>query len=102
MDLHVELERLRSDNERLQHTVLQLEHRVQELAVESEDLREICAAKGVDVVDALAARQHRRMFAQALTGHPRRTVSIASEALNMLEISTQHSFNEAEYNAIQK
>ena len=102
MDLHVELERLRSDNERLQRAVLQLEHRVQELGVESEDLREICAAKGVDITEALAARQHRRMFAQALTGHPRRTVSIASEALNMLEISTQHSSNQAEYTTIQR
>ena len=102
MDLHVELERLRSDNERLRHTVLQLEHRVQELGVESEDLREICAAKGVDVVDALAARQHRRMFAQALTGHPCSTESIASEALNLLEISTQHSFNQAECISIER
>ena len=94
MDLHVELERLRSENERLQHTVLQLEHRVQELGVESEDLREICAAKGVDITDALAARQHRRIFARALTGHPRSTASIASEALNLLEISTQLYLNQ--------
>ena len=98
----MELERLRSDNKRLQHTVLQLEHRVQELGVESEDLREICAAKGVDITEALAARKHRRMFARALTGHPRRTASIASEALNMLEISTQHSSNQAEYTTIQR
>ena len=102
MDLHLELERLRSDNERLQHTVLQLEHRVQELGVESEDLREICAAKGVNIKDALAARQHRRIFARALTGHPRSTASIASEALNLLEISTQHSFNQAECISIER
>ena len=102
MDLHLELERLRSDNERLQHTVLQLEHRVQELGVESEDLREICAAKGVNIEDALAARQHRRIFARALTGHPRSTASIASEALNLLEISTQHSFNQAECISIER
>ena len=102
MELRLELERLRRDNAQLQHTVSQLQQRVQELGVESDDLREICATKGVDIKDALAARQHRRMFAQALTGHPRRTVSIASEALNMLEISTQHSSNQAEYTTIQR
>ena len=82
MDLHVELERLRRDNAQLQHTVSQLEHQVQELRVESEDLREICAAKGVDIT--------------------RSTASIASEALNLLEISTQHYFNQAEYTTTER
>ena len=90
MDLHVELERLRRDNAQLQDTVSQLEHRVQELGVESADLREICAAKGVDIKDALAARQHRRMFARALEEHPPEVASTATEVLEMLEISTPH------------
>ena len=100
MELYLELERLRRSNAQLQRTVSQLEQRVQELGVESEDLREICAAKGVDVTDALAARQHRRMFARALTDHPPSTASIASEALNMLEISTRGSLLLAESTAI--
>ena len=102
MDLHVELARLRRDNAQLQHTVSQLEHQVQELRVESEDVREICAAKGVNIKDALAARQHRRMFAQALIEHPRRTAITASEALNVLEISASHSRNQAESTRIER
>ena len=102
MDLHVELERLRRDNAQLQHTVSQLEHQVQELRVESEDVREICAAKGINIKDALAARQHRRMFARALTEHPLTTASTASDALSLLEISTQHSLNQAESTTIER
>ena len=66
MDLHVELERLRRENAQLERTVAQLGQRVQDLSLESEDLREICAAKGVYIMDALAARQHRRMLRRAL------------------------------------
>ena len=91
MELRLELERLRRDNAQLQHTVSQLQQRVQELGVESDDLREICATKGVDIKDALAARQHRRMFARALAEYVPSTASPASEALNILEISTPHS-----------
>ena len=102
MDLHEELERLRRDNAQLQHTVSQLERQVQVLGVESEDLREICAAKGVEITDALAARQHRRMFARALTEHPLRRAGTVSDALSVLEISTQHSLNQAESTTIER
>ena len=102
MDLHVELERLRRDNAQLQHNVAQLEHQIQELRVESTDLREICGAKGVNIEDALAARQHCRMFARALTEHPLRTASTASDALNLLEIGTPRSLNQAESTTIQR
>ena len=96
MDLHVEMERLRRDNAQLQKTVSLLEHRVQELSVESEDLREICAAKGISVKDAVAARQHRRMFARALTEYPTGASGTASDVFNLLEISPPHSLSHAE------
>ena len=101
MELRLELERLRRDNAQLQHTVSQLQQRVQELGVESDDLREICATKGVDIKDALAARQHRRMFARALTEHPPSTASTASDAFTTLEISTPDSLDHAESTAIE-
>ena len=65
------------------------------LSVETEDLREICATMGVDIEEALAARQHRRMFTRALDDHPRGTAINASEVLNVLEISTSNALNQA-------
>ena len=101
LDLTVELERLRRDNAQLQRTISQLGHQVQELGVECNDYREICAAKGFNIEEALAARLHRRMFARLLPVHPRRAASTASEALGVLEISTPHPQNQAESTAIE-
>ena len=60
MDSEGEMDRLRRENAALQEKVSQLERRVQELNKDCEDFRQICAANGVDYVEALAVRRHRR------------------------------------------
>ena len=48
------------------------------------DLKDICYANGITVGDALAARQHRRLFAQACSEHPiDARAMIASETLSL-------------------
>ena len=87
MALDDEVERLRRENQQLQEAVTKLELRVEELGLECEDLRQICASKSFSVGDALAARRHHRKFASARSKHPLGCMRTASEALSVLEIS---------------
>ena len=91
MALDDEVERLRRENQKLQETVLHLKLQVEELGLECEDLREICAEKSVNVGDALAARRHHRMFAKARACHPLGSMRAASEVTSALEISRPDS-----------
>ena len=81
------MERLRRENQQLQKTVSQLELQVEELGLECNDLREICAANSISVGDALAARRHHRMFVRARADHPLGSMRASSEVLSALEIS---------------
>ena len=87
MALDGEMERLRRENQHLRETVEKLEFQVEELGVECDDLRQICAAKDVNVGEALAARRHHRMFAKARADHPLGSMRTASEVISALEIS---------------
>ena len=49
---------------RLRQSQAELEGRVQELRAEVGDLQAVCAAKGWRYEEALAARRHRRSFAE--------------------------------------
>ena len=100
MEMDDEVERLRRENQKLQETVLHLKLQVEELGLECEDLREICAEKSVNVGDALAARRHHRMFAKACTDHPLGSMRTSSEALSVLEISHCHACKRAESDGI--
>ena len=91
MALDGEMERLRRENQHLRKTVEHLELQVEELGVECDDLRQICAAKNVNVGDALAARRHHRMFAKARADHPLGSMRAASEVISALEISRPNS-----------
>ena len=93
MALDGEMERLRRENQQLRKTVSQLELRVEELGLECDDLRQICAAKHINVGDALAARRHHRMFAKARADHPLGSMRASSEVLSALEISHSESRN---------
>ena len=86
-----EMERLPRENQQLQKTVSQLELQVEELGLECDDLREICAANSVSVGDALAARRHHRNFAKARADHPLGSMLAASEVISALEISRPDS-----------
>ena len=88
-----EIERLRSENQQLRKTVSQLELQVEELGLECNDLREICAANSISVGDALAARRHQRMFAKARADHPLGSMRASSEVVSALEISHSESRN---------
>ena len=79
MDIKAELDRLKRKN-------AELEARVQELTATCEDLKSICAAKGVFYEEALAARRHRRSFAQTYREHPVGATTSASEVLTMVPI----------------
>ena len=54
----------------LRDEVSKLELRVKELSEENRDLRDICDAKGILYEDTLAARRHKRYFAQLCAKHP--------------------------------
>ena len=86
-----EMERLRRENQQLRKTVEHLELQVQELGVECDDLRQICAAKNVNVGDALAVKRHHRMFAKARADHPLGSMRAASEVISAQEISRPDS-----------
>ena len=86
-----EMERLRRENQQLRKTVGHLELQAEELGLECDDLREICAAKNVSIGDALAARRHQRMFAKARADHPLGSLRAASEVISALEISQPDS-----------
>ena len=82
-----EMERLRIENQQLRKTVEHLELQVEELGVECDDLRQICAANNIRVGDALAVRRHHRMFAKACADHPLGSMEAASEVISAVEIS---------------
>ena len=56
--------------EALREELSRLEIRVKELGTENRDLREICDENGVDYEERLAARRHKRYFAQLCAKHP--------------------------------
>ena len=56
--------------EALREELSRLEIRVKELGTENRDLREICDENGVDYDERLAARRHKRYFAQLCAKHP--------------------------------
>ena len=79
MDPWAELEDLRQSK-------AMLEVRVQELGTDLEDLKEICAAKGVQYQDALAARRHRRSFARTCSEHGISATATVCDTLSVLPI----------------
>ena len=100
MALDGEMERLRRESQQLRKTVGHLELQVEELGVECDDLRQICAAKNVSIGDALAARRHHRMFAKARADHPLGSMQTSSEVLSAFEISHSDSRRHTEYRGI--
>ena len=75
------------DFKAMRKRLAQAEIRMQELDLEVRDLHEICAAKGVNSHELLAARKHRRMFAEACTEHALGKPAGASDALIKMRIS---------------
>ena len=65
----------------LQQQVSELQLRVRELCEENCDLRGICNESGVQYEERLAARRHKRYFAQLCAEHPIETPVGASDVL---------------------
>ena len=64
---------------RKQVSVLQL--RLKELGEENRDLREICTESGIQYAERLAARRHKRYFADLCEKHPLGRTATASDVL---------------------
>ena len=64
-----------------QKEVSDLNLRMKELCAENLDLRDICAEDGVQYEERIAARRHKRYFAQLSTQHPIGRRATASDIL---------------------
>ena len=63
----------------LRKEVSELTLRLKELGEENRDLREICSEHGIQYMERLAARRHKRYFADLLEKHPIGTPATASD-----------------------
>ena len=63
----------------LREEVSELTLRLKELGEENRDLREICSENGIQYMERLAARRHKRYFADLLEKHPIGTPATASD-----------------------
>ena len=70
----------------LRKQVSELTLRLKKLGDENRDLREICNENGIQYVERLAARRHKRYFAQLCDEHPIGETANASDALGAANI----------------
>ena len=60
--------------------------RLKELGAENRDLREICSENGIQYAERLAARRHKRYFADLCAKHPLGRTATASDVLGAANI----------------
>ena len=65
----------------LRKEVSELTLRLKELGEENRDLREICNENGIQYAERLAARRHKRYFADLCAKHPLGRTATASDVL---------------------
>ena len=70
----------------LRKEVSELRLRLKELGEENRDLREICSENGIQYMERLAARRHKRYFAQLCDKHAIGTTTTASDVLGAAPI----------------
>ena len=70
----------------LRKEVSELTLRLKELGDENRDLREICNESGIPYMERLAARRHKRYFADLCEKHPIGTTATASDLLGAAPI----------------
>ena len=70
----------------LRKEVSVLRLRLQELDEENRDLRELCNESGIQYVERLAARRHKRYFSDLCEKHPLGRTATASDVLGAAPI----------------
>ena len=70
----------------LRKEVSELTLRLKELGEENRDLREICTERGIPYAERLAARRHKRYFADLCDKHPLGRTATASDVLGAANI----------------
>ena len=70
----------------LRKQVSELTLRLKELGEENRDLREICNERGIQYAERLAARRHKRYFADLCEKHPIGRRATASDVLGAANI----------------
>ena len=71
----------------LEDRVAEMTNRMEELSLENETLRQVCAANGIQYKDVLAAKRHRRYFMGLCDAHPIEDAETASVVLPCPEIA---------------